>query len=94
MAIATLTSKGQTTVPREIREHLKLESGDRLHFTVLPNGTVVLRAKKGDVRSLAGVLHVPGRPAVSIARMNRAIAEAAVQRANVPVKPRRGTKRR
>ena len=38
MTIATLTSKGQTTVPREIRERLGLEPGDQLHFTLLPNG--------------------------------------------------------
>jgi bifunctional DNA-binding transcriptional regulator/antitoxin component of YhaV-PrlF toxin-antitoxin module len=94
MAIATLTSKGQTTVAREIREHLKLECGDRLHFTVLPNGTVVMRAKKRDVRSLAGMLKVPGRPSVSIALMNRAIADVAAQRANAPTTIRRGKKRR
>lgn len=92
MAIATLTSKGQTTVPREIREGLGLEPGDRLHFTLLPNGTVIMRAKKRDVRSIAGMLHVPGRPAVSVARMNRAIAEAAAERAAAV--PRRRARQR
>ena len=38
-----LTSKYQATVPKEIRQHLHLESGDRILYEVLPDGTVVLR---------------------------------------------------
>jgi|PlaIllAssembly_1097288.scaffolds.fasta_scaffold3385805_1 antitoxin PrlF len=94
MAIATLTSKGQTTLPREIRERLRLEPGDQLHFTLLPNGTVVMRVKKRDIATLAGMLRTPGRRPVSVARMNEAVAEAAVGRARVPTKRRHGAKRR
>lgn len=94
MAIATLTSKGQTTVPRDIRERLGLEPGDQLHFTLLPNGTVVMRAKKRSLASLAGLLHVPGRRAVSLARMKEAVAEAAAARAHAPMPRRARAKRR
>ena len=84
MPDATLTSKGQTTVPREIRDRLKLEPGDLLHFTLLPNGTVLLRAKKRTVAELGGLLHDPGRKPVTVERMNGVIAEAAVARARAP----------
>jgi len=94
MAIATLTSKGQTTLPREIRERLALEPGDQLHFTLLPNGTVVMRVKKRDIASLAGMLRTPGRRPVSVERMNAVIAEAAVRRSRVPAKRRRAARRR
>jgi AbrB family looped-hinge helix DNA binding protein len=94
MAVATLTSKGQTTVPREIRERLRLEAGDRLHFTLLPNGTVVMRAKKRGAAALAGMLWAPARPPVPVDRMNEAIAAAAVRRARAPAKRRHATKRR
>ena len=82
MATATLTSKGQTTIPREVREGLKLEPGDRLQFTMLPNGTVLMRAKKRTVAALAGLLHDPRRKPVSLAQMNDAVANEAVKRAN------------
>lgn len=41
----TLTRKGQVTVPREIRDRLGLKAGDKLTFTLLSDGTVILRAK-------------------------------------------------
>ena len=94
MTIATLTSKGQTTVPREIRERLGLEAGDQLHFTLLPNGTVVMRAKKRTLAALAGSLHVPGRRPVSHARMTEVVARAAAERARVPSARRPRSKRR
>ena len=87
MAIATLTSKGQTTVPREIRDGLKLEPGDRLHFTLLPNGTVLMRTKKRTLATLAGLLHDPARKPVTLAQMNDAVAAAAVKRAKRADRP-------
>jgi antitoxin PrlF len=45
MPIATLTSKGRTTIPKEIRDGLGLRPKDRLHFTLLADGTVIMRAK-------------------------------------------------
>lgn len=94
MAIATLTSKGQTTVPRDIRERLGLEPGDQLHFTLLPNGTVVMRAKKRSLAALAGSLHAPGRRPVAHARMTEVVAQAAAERARAPGARRARGKRR
>ena len=70
-AEATLTSKGQVTVPREIRARLGLESGDKLVFTLLSDGTVVMRAKTKQLIELAGSLTRAGQPAVSIEQMKR-----------------------
>ena len=58
---ATLTSKGQTTIPREVREFLKLKPGDRLEFSVDPTSqTVSLKAANIDVSNLKGMLKRPG----------------------------------
>jgi AbrB family looped-hinge helix DNA binding protein len=42
---STMTSKGQTTVPKAIRESLRLKRGDRITFTPMPDGTVLMRVK-------------------------------------------------
>jgi antitoxin PrlF len=47
---ATLTSKGQMTIPKAIRESLGMKAGDRMTFTLMPDGLVVLRVK-GDYAS-------------------------------------------
>ena len=70
MADATLTAKGQTTIPREIRDRLGLEAGDKLVFTMLSDGTVVMRAKTRRLLDLAGSLTRPGQPSISIEQMN------------------------
>lgn len=53
---STVTSKGQTTVPKEIRDALRLKSGDRITFTLMPDGTVQMRAKNKSAASLGGLL--------------------------------------
>jgi antitoxin PrlF len=68
---ATLTSKGQTTIPKEIRDSLGIKPGDRMTFTLMPDGTVLIRVKRKSVMDLAGVLHKKGRKPVSIAQMSR-----------------------
>ena len=67
----TLTAKGQVTVPREIRDRLGLTSGGKLAFTMLSDGTVVVRAKTRRLLDLAGSLSRPGQPKVSVAQMKR-----------------------
>ena len=42
---ATLTSKGQTTIPKAIRDSLGMKTGDRMSFTLMPDGVVVMRVK-------------------------------------------------
>jgi AbrB family looped-hinge helix DNA binding protein len=49
---ATLTSKGQTTIPKEIRESLGMKPGDRMTFTLMHDGTVVMRVKRRKVLDL------------------------------------------
>jgi AbrB family looped-hinge helix DNA binding protein len=67
---ATLTSRGQVTVPREIRARLGLKAGDQLTFTLRSDGTVILRAKSKRLSDLAGMLTRPGQPAVTVEDMN------------------------
>jgi antitoxin PrlF len=74
MPTATLTSKGQTTIPREIREHLRLRPGDRMEFVIDENGRVVVIPISLDAADLAGILPKP-KTAVSLARMNKVIRE-------------------
>ncbi len=54
MAEAAITSKGQITIPAEIRKQMKLGPNDRVVFTLLPNGTTVMRAKNRSISTLAG----------------------------------------
>jgi AbrB family looped-hinge helix DNA binding protein len=68
---ATLTSKGQTTIPKEIRDRLGLRPGDRLTFTLMPDGTAVMRMKNESVMDLAGLLRKKGRKPVAIVRLSR-----------------------
>ena len=68
---ATLTSKGQTTIPREIREVLRLKAGDRMTFTLMPDGTVILRVKNGKAEDLAGMLHRKGRKTLLTRQLSR-----------------------
>jgi len=70
-AAATLTSKGQTTIPKEIRDGLGIKPGDRMMFTLMPDGTVLLRVKSKSIMELGGVLHKKGRKPVSIQQMSR-----------------------
>ncbi len=72
MATATLTSKGQITIPQDVRRRLNLGTGDRVEFVELPSGEFALCPAVHDVRSLKGLLHKPARP-VSVEDMNAAI---------------------
>ena len=66
----TMTTKGQVTVPREIRDRLGLKSGDKMAFTMLSDGTVVMRPKTRRLVDLAGSLTRPGQPKVAVEDMN------------------------
>jgi AbrB family looped-hinge helix DNA binding protein len=68
---ATLTSKGQTTIPKEIRESLSMKAGDRMTFTLMPDDTVVMRVKTKSVTELAGMLHKKGRKPVPVEQLSR-----------------------
>lgn len=68
---STLTSKGQTTVPKAIRESLRLKAGDRITFTPMPDGTVLMRVKNKSVMSLGGSLRRRGKKALSVDELSR-----------------------
>lgn len=80
MAAATLTSKGQTTIPKEIREFLGIGPGDKLDFVVESDGRVILRPATLDVRQLRGMLKRSGRKAVTLVEMDKAIAAGVARR--------------
>lgn len=68
---STLTSKGQTTIPKGIRDSLGIKSGDRMTFTLMPDGTVLLRVKNKSIMSLAGSLKRKGRKPLPIEQLSR-----------------------
>ena len=73
MPASTLTSKGQTTIPKDVRNHLKLRTGDQIDFVIEPDGSVVIRPATVHVRELKGILHRKGMKAQSLDAMNAAI---------------------
>jgi len=81
MPSATLTSKGQLTLPKAIRDLLRLGVGDRVDFIVKEDRTVVLRPATVDVRELKGLLHKKGIKPLSVEQMNAIIRRRAAGRA-------------
>ena len=80
MPTATLTSKGQLTLPKPIRLLLRLNTGDAVDFIVSDAGDVRVQAGHVDVQALRGLLRGPGRKAVSLDEMDDAIRGARVRR--------------
>jgi antitoxin PrlF len=74
MPTATVTSKGQITLPRKVREALRIRPGDRIDFVVGEDGNVRLRAGEVAVSELRGLLRQPGRRPVTIEAMEAAIS--------------------
>ena len=72
----TLSSKGQVTIPIEIRSMLRLNTGDRIDFVVFDKGRVEMIPKKGSVSALKGLVKWRGMPA-TLAQMDEAIAREA-----------------
>jgi len=73
MATATLTSKGQITIPAEVRAALRVDAGDRVEFVEVAPGRYEFIAATQSVTALKGMFGEP-RKAVSVDDMNRAIA--------------------
>jgi antitoxin PrlF len=68
---ATLTSKGQTTIPKAIRDGLHMKTGDKMTFTLMPDGVVIMRVKNKHVSELAGLLYKKGRKPVPVEMLSR-----------------------
>lgn len=69
MAEAAMTSKGQVTIPVEIRRQMNLGPQDKVVFTLLPNGTTIMRAKNRPIKTLAGSLKSKKRVPVKDMKM-------------------------
>ena len=69
MSEATLTSKGQITIPAEIRKAMGVTSGERVVFTQLGDGTTVMRAKTRSILELKGLLKRSTKRKVSVDEM-------------------------
>ncbi|OED44013.1 AbrB family transcriptional regulator [Chromatiales bacterium (ex Bugula neritina AB1)] len=69
MAEAAMTSKGQITIPVEIRRQMNLGPKDKVVFTLLPNGTTIMRAKNRPIKTLAGSLKSKKRVAIKDMKM-------------------------
>jgi antitoxin PrlF len=73
MTTATLTSKGQITIPAQVRASLGLGTGDRIEFIALGDGKFAIMAATHSARDLKGLIRKPSKY-VSVEDMNQAIA--------------------
>jgi AbrB family looped-hinge helix DNA binding protein len=76
MPTSTLTSRGQTTIPKPVRDALHLQPGDRVEF-ILEEDRVILRRADADLTALDGLLDRSDQEPVSIEAMHEAIAQGA-----------------
>lgn len=74
MASATVTAKGQVTIPASVRAALGLDTGSRVEFIETGEGQFAIVPVTASVEALKGLLRKPSKP-VSIEDMNAAIAE-------------------
>ena len=75
MPSATITTKGQVTIPREIREHLNLDTGSKVEFVIDEQGIVKLLPLNVPIQSLSGILYRPGMNTATLEEMEAAIKE-------------------
>ncbi|MGV6874804.1 AbrB/MazE/SpoVT family DNA-binding domain-containing protein [Pseudochelatococcus sp. B33] len=80
MRQSTVTAKGQTTLPKDVRAALGLVPGDRVRYVILNGEVRLLKARP--VAALAGLLARPGRKVVSLEDMEAAIAAGATEGAD------------
>lgn len=74
---ATITSKGQVTIPKDIRDILKVAPGDQIDFIVCDDGEIRISPRTCDFRSLKGLFHKKGRKTASLEDMEKAIQKGA-----------------
>ncbi len=73
--IATITSKGQLTLPKKIRDELKISAGDKIEFFIKEDGHIECVPLKAPVTKLKGILPKPYKT-VTLEQMNQAVAES------------------
>lgn len=70
MTESTITAKGQTTVPADIRARVNAGPGSRLVWSAMPDGTLIVRAKTQSIQDMAGMLKAPKAKRVGVDDMN------------------------
>jgi len=78
MGESTVTIKGQTTIPADVREAMGIEPGDKIRFLVIDGAARMVRV--GSVKDIKGMLRRPGLPEVTVDNMDTAVAQGAVER--------------
>ena len=76
--VTTITSKGQLTLPLNVREHLGVKPGDRVDFVIHKDGRIEVLAVQGSIQKLKGLLPKPTK-LVSLEDMQAAIESGASQ---------------
>ena len=75
MAATTMTSKGQITIPKDVREMLHLNPGDKVEFVMQNDGQVVIKPQTLTIDDILGMFHDPKRKPLSIEEINEIIAQ-------------------
>jgi AbrB family looped-hinge helix DNA binding protein len=75
MALATITTKGQVTIPKSVRDSLMLNTGDKIEFLVTDKREALIRPISKKVDEVFGILHNPGRKTVSVEEMDATIRQ-------------------
>jgi len=75
MALATITTKGQITIPKSVRDSLMLSTGDQIEFIVTDKREALIRPISKKVDDVFGILHKPGRKTVSVEEMDAKIRQ-------------------
>ena len=75
MALATITTKGQVTIPKSVRDSLMLSTGDKIEFVITDKREALIRPISKKVDEVFGLLHKPGRKTVSVEDMDAKIRQ-------------------
>jgi antitoxin PrlF len=73
--LSTVTSKGQVTLPKALRDRLGIVPGTSLDFVIDGAGNLVARPLQRDPMAVCGLLQRPGQAPVSVEEMDEAVAE-------------------
>lgn len=76
MSTATVTSKGQITIPHNVRREMGIDAGDKVTFIKMDDGRFAIFAATGSIKDLKGIVPRPKKP-VTIEEMQKAIEDAA-----------------
>ena len=75
MALAKITSKGQVTIPKAVRDSLKVYAGDKIEFVITEDGQALIRPVTKKVDDVYGRLYKPDRKPISIEKMNAGVRQ-------------------